>query len=158
MTALDLVARDVAPVILAAHPRLRARLGEHGITASHLRIVEPQGYLETQGLILHARGVITDSGGVQKEALFHGVPCLTLRDATEWVESVTAQLNVLVGGNLELLPDYATACAGRRDVSQSVLQAFGGGHAGACIASAIRSAGTKRRRWSGPAGMAREDA
>jgi len=158
MTALDLVARDVAPVILAAHPRLRARLVDHGITASHVRIVEPQGYLETQGLILRARGVITDSGGVQKEALFHGAPCLTLRDTTEWVESVTARLNLLVGDNLEFLPRYAATCAGRHDVPQSVLQAFGGGRAGACIASAIRAAGANRRRWSGPVGVTRENA
>lgn len=158
MQALDLVASDVAPVVLAAHPRLRARLAEHAIATSHVRIVDPQGYLETQGLILRARGVITDSGGVQKEALFHGVPCLTLRSTTEWTESVSAHMNVLVGESLEHLPDYAAECTGRRDIPKSVLHAFGDGRAGACIAATLRSAGASRRRWNGSAIAARENA
>ncbi|HKV99731.1 MAG TPA: UDP-N-acetylglucosamine 2-epimerase (non-hydrolyzing) [Vicinamibacterales bacterium] len=158
MQALDLVASDVDPVILAAHPRLRTRLAEHGIAATRVRLVEPQGYVETQGLILRARGVITDSGGVQKEALFHGVPCLTLRDTTEWIESVAARLNVLVGESLEQLSHHAAACDGRRDVPQSVVQAFGGGRAGACIASAVRAAGANRRRWTNAASLAAKNA
>ncbi|HEV7810441.1 MAG TPA: UDP-N-acetylglucosamine 2-epimerase, partial [Candidatus Limnocylindrales bacterium] len=77
------------PVILALHPGTRAALDAASISlADAIRVVEPQGYRTTLTLQLHAAAVLTDSGGVQREAAWLGVPCLVLRDRTEWVEAV----------------------------------------------------------------------
>jgi UDP-N-acetylglucosamine 2-epimerase len=91
-----------APVVLPLHPRTRARLAERPRSAGtagggQVRIVEPVGYLDMLRLEEGARAVFTDSGGVQKEAYFFRVPCFTLRGETEWVETVEAGWNVLVG-------------------------------------------------------------
>jgi UDP-GlcNAc3NAcA epimerase len=89
-------------VVLPLHPRTRARLEAAGLLAglqasgSPVRLAPPLGYLEFTALLLHARAVLTDSGGVQKEAYLARVPCVTLRDTTEWVETVEAGWNVLV--------------------------------------------------------------
>ena len=88
--------------VLPLHPRTRLRLEEAGSLerlerASHLELTAPLGYLDFLTLARHARAILTDSGGVQKEALLLAVPCVTLRDTTEWVETVEAGWNVLVG-------------------------------------------------------------
>lgn len=94
--ALSEIARDV-PVVLPLHPRTRGRLGEAGISLSdNVITLEPVGYRDITGLIRGARLVATDSGGLQKEAYFHGVPCVTLRDETEWVELVEMGWNTLL--------------------------------------------------------------
>ena len=86
------------PVVFPVHPRTRLRLEEAGLTErlGDVRLVPPLGYLDFMKLARHARAVLTDSGGVQKEAYLLGVPCITLRDTTEWVETVEAGWNVLV--------------------------------------------------------------
>ena len=145
--ALVDVATHVGPVVLAAHPRLASRLAAAGADLARVHAVPPLGYLEMQALILHARGVITDSGGVQKEAFFHGVPCVTLRDSTEWVESVEAGMNTLVGDSLERVAEVAARCAGHVSLPPEGLAAFGGGDAAARVARALREAGVERRRW-----------
>lgn len=93
---LSAVAREV-PVVLPLHPRTAGALERQGVRAAsdRLRLVEPLGYLDMVMLEKHARLVATDSGGVQKEAYFYGVPCVTLRDETEWVELVDAGWNRL---------------------------------------------------------------
>lgn len=141
------VADEHAPVVLPCHPRLAAAFERSGVSLGRLRIMPPAGYVEMQALIGRARGVITDSGGVQKEALFHGVPCITLRDSTEWLESVEAGMNTLVGGQLDRVSEIAAICDGRRVVAPTVLESFGGGCAGQRIAQAVASAGSTRRRW-----------
>jgi UDP-N-acetylglucosamine 2-epimerase len=88
-------------VVLPLHPRTAARLEETGLRArleasQGLVLTPPLGYLDFMKLAAHARAVLTDSGGVQKEAYLLGVPCITLRDTTEWVETVDAGWNVLV--------------------------------------------------------------
>jgi UDP-GlcNAc3NAcA epimerase len=90
------------PMAFPVHPRTRHRLAAAGMwesLAAHppLRLIAPVGYLDFTALLLSARAVMTDSGGVQKEAYFHGVPCLTLRETTEWVETVEGGFNRLVG-------------------------------------------------------------
>ncbi len=87
------------PVVLPLHPRTRARLAAAGLlerVAAGVLLAPPLGPLAFTALLVHARAVLTDSGGVQKEAYLAGVPCVTLRDTTEWVETVEAGWNVLV--------------------------------------------------------------
>jgi UDP-N-acetylglucosamine 2-epimerase len=146
---LRAVASHVAPVLLPVHPRLRHRLDAAGIDTGGLLCSDPVGYAEMQTLLLHSRGVITDSGGVQKEALFHGIRCITLRDSTEWPETVEAGMNTLVDDAGALLI-AARGCAGRVETPPAVLEAFGGGRAGDRIAELILQVGTSRRRWRRP--------
>lgn len=93
-------------VVLALHPRTRARLEVAGLLgrltgSASVRVTAPLGYVELTALACNARAVLTDSGGLQKEAYLAGVPCVTLRASTEWVESVEAGWNTLVDLDLE---------------------------------------------------------
>jgi UDP-GlcNAc3NAcA epimerase len=102
---LDRVARPDRPVIMAIHPGTRLALEREGITPGpHVRLVEPLGYRTSLTLQMHAAAVITDSGGVQREAAWIGVPCLVLRSSTEWVEAVanSAGRVVIVGLDSDL--------------------------------------------------------
>jgi UDP-GlcNAc3NAcA epimerase len=102
---LDRVATHNRPVVLAIHPGTRAALDRHAIgVGRNVRLVAPQGYRTSLALQLHAAAVLTDSGGVQREAAWLGVPCLVLRDTTEWVEAVedAGGRMVVVGLDAEL--------------------------------------------------------
>jgi UDP-GlcNAc3NAcA epimerase len=94
MAALARLGREVT-VVVPLHPRTRKILDRMGFVAAGLRIVEPVGFLDMVTLEQHARLIATDSGGVQKEAYFYGVPCVTLRNETEWVELVECGANRL---------------------------------------------------------------
>ena len=86
------------PVIFPVHPRTCARLANYDITwKKHVHLIEPVGYLDMIALARTAYRILTDSGGVQREAFFLGVPCVTLRDETEWTETVEAGWNTLAG-------------------------------------------------------------
>ena len=138
------VARPERPVILALHPGTRAALEADDLVLPRtVRIIEPQGYRTTLALQLHAAAVMTDSGGVQREAAWLGVPCLVLRERTEWVEAVAASAGrmVLVGldaqravAELDRLAGLLTAPA---DASA---RAAGSGFAPAGAAAAIVAA------------------
>jgi UDP-N-acetylglucosamine 2-epimerase (non-hydrolysing)/UDP-GlcNAc3NAcA epimerase len=112
---VELIARLPGPVLVPLHPRTGARLREFGLDGA-LRerdgviVTPPLGYLEFTALLCQARAVLTDSGGVQKEAYLAGVPCVTLRANTEWVETVAAGWNSLV----DLDADAALAALERR--------------------------------------------
>ena len=96
------------PVAFPVHPRTRKFLLGYGLLAAmpeNIRITEPLGYLDMLRLMAHAKKILTDSGGVQKEAYMLGVPCITLRENTEWVETVEAGWNVLVGAEGEGIVD-----------------------------------------------------
>lgn len=95
-----------APVVLPMHPRTRKSLGE-GLEAAvgGIRVIEPVGYLDMLMLERAARIIVTDSGGMQKEAFWLGVPALVLRDETEWVELVAAGCNRLVGASARAILD-----------------------------------------------------
>jgi len=90
------------PIVFSVHPRTRRCMAEFGLDnlptfqCSNVQLVEPVGYLDMLMLEQHARLILTDSGGVQKEAYFFAVPCVTLRPETEWVETVDAGSNVVV--------------------------------------------------------------
>ena len=89
-----------ATVLLPLHPRTRKALQGSGLTfGDNVKVVEPVGYLDMLALEKNARLILTDSGGIQKEAYFFAVPCVTLRQETEWVETVEAGWNVLVGAD-----------------------------------------------------------
>ena len=126
---LELVRALPGPVVFPMHPRTRARLRAAGLLAElegtpGVQIAQPVGYLEAAALVCHARAVVTDSGGVQKEAYLAGVPCVTLRPSTEWVETVQAGWNTLV----DLDPAAALAALERPPPAERPAL-YGDGHA-----------------------------
>ncbi|WCB97042.1 UDP-2,3-diacetamido-2,3-dideoxy-D-glucuronate 2-epimerase [Baekduia alba] len=125
------------PVVLPLHPRTGARLDAAGwldelAGADHVRLAPPLGYMAFTALLTNARRVLTDSGGVQKEAYFAGVPCVTLRDTTEWVETVDAGWNVLV--DLDL---HSALTALRETPPAARPELYGDGRAGERVVAAI---------------------
>jgi UDP-N-acetylglucosamine 2-epimerase len=137
---VDLLLAVPLTAVLPLHPRTRARLAEHGWLAeleraSHLRVTAPLGPFAFTALLVAARAVLTDSGGVQKEAYLAGVPCVTLRDTTEWVETVEAGWNVLV----DLDADAARAALERRPPAERP-ELYGDGRAGERVAAALSPA------------------
>jgi UDP-GlcNAc3NAcA epimerase len=125
------------PVVLPLHPRTRARLHDAGLLEEvvgieGLHVTEPLGYGELAALLCHARAVLTDSGGVQKEAYLAGVPCITLRDRTEWVETVEAGWNTLVD-----LDAAAALAALEREPPEERPELYGDGHAAERCVQAI---------------------
>jgi len=141
--ALGGLAALPVPVIWALHPRTRASLSRFGLlerTAPHLHLVEPIGYLEAIGLVEAATAVVTDSGGIQREAYWIGTPCLTVRPETEWVETVTLGANRLfplddLGRRLATALDRWARDAPRPAWSRD---AYGTGDAAQRIAEAVR--------------------
>ena len=97
---VQIVSRLPGTTVFPVHPRTRVRLQDAGLMAElealeHLHLTQPLGYVEFSALVYGARAVLTDSGGVQKEAYLAGVPCITLRSSTEWVETVQMGWNTL---------------------------------------------------------------
>ncbi|HEX2046012.1 MAG TPA: UDP-N-acetylglucosamine 2-epimerase (non-hydrolyzing) [Gaiellaceae bacterium] len=100
----EALARVEEPVVFPAHPRTTAALAAAGISLdSNVRTMPPVGYLDFAALASQARVVLTDSGGVQKEAYWYGVPCVTLRTTSEWVETLATGWNRLVGTDPDLI-------------------------------------------------------
>lgn len=94
------------PVVFPVHPRTAQKLKSQHISASNLHMVEPMSYLQFNYLVQHARGVITDSGGITEETTVMNVPCITLRNSTERPETVDIGTNELVGTDPSVLPPF----------------------------------------------------
>ncbi len=123
------------PVVFPVHPRTRSRLVSAGLLeplAESVRVLPALGYFEFATLVCHARAILTDSGGLQKEAYLAGVPCVTLRSTTEWTETVEAGWNVLVD-----LDRKAALAALARVPPVERPELYGDGHAGERVVAAL---------------------
>jgi UDP-N-acetylglucosamine 2-epimerase len=118
------------PLVFPAHPRTREVLGD---LPHRFRTIEPVGFLDFAALASQARVVITDSGGVQKEAYWYRVPCVTLRSSTEWVDTVEAGANVLVDDD----PTAVVHAVNEARFPADAPELYGDGHASERIAAAL---------------------
>ncbi len=136
LVALLQAVAEWAPVVFPVHPRTRERLTAAGLwthleETAGMHLSGPAGYAEFTALLCASRAVATDSGGVQKEAYLAGVPCATLRENTEWVETVQSGWNTLVG-----LDAQAALAALTREPPAEHPQLYGDGHAAErCVAA-----------------------
>jgi UDP-N-acetylglucosamine 2-epimerase (non-hydrolysing)/UDP-GlcNAc3NAcA epimerase len=133
----DLLCAVPLPVVFALHPRTRSRLESAGLLdrlerSERIVLTPPLGYLELTTLLCHARALLTDSGGLQKEAYLAGVPCVTLRRQTEWTETVEQGWNTVVD-----LDAGAALRALEREPPRERPPLYGDGHAGERVVSAL---------------------
>lgn len=133
LQAFRRLAAEGLPIIWAAHPRTRRLVEELAIPG--VQIAPPLPYLQTQALLRSARVVLTDSGGLVKEAAFHGTPCLTLRNTTEWTELVEVGVNWLAGADPGRIVPLALQAAW--PVAGLPLELYGDGDTATAIAGAL---------------------
>lgn len=124
VNALNQLHQTLAPVVLPLHPRTRKLIAEQGHELN-VHLIDPVGYFEMVWLLEHCQLVLTDSGGVQKEAFFFGKACVTMRDQTEWVELVEVGANILVGADTARIIAAAARNVGHN--VQDVHNLYGGG-------------------------------
>ena len=125
---------DTIPAILPLHPRTRKIISRENLSfAPHIHVIDPVGYLEMVLLEQRCQFIVTDSGGVQKEAYFFRKPCITLQESTGWVELVDSGWNMLVGANTEKI---IAALQSMPRYGESV-QLYGDGHAGKFIVQTL---------------------
>jgi UDP-GlcNAc3NAcA epimerase len=132
--ALERIAAGLCRVLWPVHPRTRKRIEETRLATSLITMIEPVSYLDMLLLEGRARFILTDSGGVQKEAYFFKVPCITLRDETEWEETLENRCNVLTGCSEERILEAAST-AGKCGPWKS---SYGDGDAGSSILEALK--------------------
>ena len=154
VTALDEVAEDM-PVVFPIHPRTEASMQRRGLSLSSpgMRVLEPLGYVEFLSLVQDSAGVLTDSGGMQEETTYLGIPCFTLRDNTE--RPVTCELgtNVLLGLAPERIRDVPGLIAQARTQDAGVPPGWDGEAAERLVDVLLESASGAAR--SGAGGTAR---
>jgi UDP-GlcNAc3NAcA epimerase len=130
--ALDALAARSA-VVLPIHPRTSKMLAEFSIAPRHVHVINPVGYFDMLHLLQNCRGVLTDSGGLQKEAYFFRKPCVTMRDETEWLELVEGGYNALAGADRDRIlasleriersnPDWSVRLYGDGDAGGRIVQ------------------------------------
>ena len=135
---LEALRRVDEAVVFPVHPRTRKALDDAGLDApANVRLLRPLGYLDFTALATQARVIATDSGGLQKEAYWHGVPCVTLRDTTEWTETVRVHANSLVGDD----PDAIAVAVANARMPDERPQLYGDGHASERIAEVLVQVG-----------------
>jgi UDP-GlcNAc3NAcA epimerase len=141
--ALALAAAALGRVVLALHPRTRARLIEQAIEVPPgVHVIDPAPYLEMIALLANARAVMTDSGGVQKEAFFLEVPCITMREETEWLETTDCGANRLAGADPQRARLAVEELAAGRWKPDFSARPYGSGHAAAAIVASLAGAFT----------------
>lgn len=124
--ALNYIHHNILPVILPLHPRTQKVVKSLGLKLEML-ILEPVGYLEMIWLLKHCNAVVSDSGGVQKEAFFFKKPCITMRDQTEWVELIENGVNILAGADTKKIIEYTKVMLDKP--IEDPLNLYGGGKA-----------------------------
>jgi UDP-GlcNAc3NAcA epimerase len=132
---LEGLGRIGEPVIFPAHPRTSAVATVEGLSLDSVRMIQPLGYLDFAALASQARVILTDSGGLQKEAYWYGIPCVTLRPSTEWKDTVEVGANVLVDDD----PDAIAAAAAEARMPDERPQLYGDGRAAQRIAKLLTS-------------------
>jgi UDP-GlcNAc3NAcA epimerase len=138
---VDGLSRLSEPVVFPAHPRTRGAIAAEELPlAPHVDLVEPLGYFELAALASQARAIVTDSGGLQKEAYWYGVPCVTARPSTEWTATVELGANVLVDDDPDALV-AAVAAAAPLPADRPAL--YGDGRAAERIAAALLARGDR---------------
>lgn len=133
MEGLESASNQVAQVILPLHPRTRSALTKANLIPKSLKVIDPVGYLDMVVLQRNAQLIATDSGGIQKEAYFNNVPCITLRDETEWPELIDLGVNRLVGSN----PDEILKGCKNPPIISTNKKPFGDGFAAPKIAKTL---------------------
>lgn len=139
--ALNTVHEETAPVVMPLHPRTRKLIEEQGLELN-VHLIDPVGYFEMVWLLNHSDLVLTDSGGVQKEAFFFGKACVTMRDQTEWVELIEAGVNELVGANSIKIINAANRSLGA--VIKDTQNLYGGGQASQRIVDELLNASVRK--------------
>jgi UDP-N-acetylglucosamine 2-epimerase len=125
------------PLVLPAHPRTRDALAREGLELGpHVQVVPPLSYLDLAALTSQARVIVTDSGGLQKEAYWYGVPCITLRPSTEWLDTIEAGANVLVDDD----PERIAAAIRDASIPDRLPPLYGDGHASERIVQVLAEA------------------
>ena len=107
-SAFEQISNDECPLVIPLHPRTQKALQSNRIRAEknpYIRVIPPVSYLDMIALESNAQAILTDSGGIQKESFFAGVPCITLRDETEWVETIESGWNILAGADEQKIVD-----------------------------------------------------
>jgi UDP-N-acetylglucosamine 2-epimerase len=132
---IDALGHVGMPVVFPVHPRTRAALAGIGLP-SNVRAIDPLGYLDMLVAVRHARTVVTDSGGLQKEALFLETPCVTVRSSTEWPETVATGWNVCVDSGSAGIASAVRAARPPRAASAEI---FGDGQAAAKIVACLEA-------------------
>jgi UDP-GlcNAc3NAcA epimerase len=166
LSTLNELAAKRFPLVFALHPRTAARLKTTlpgWLPHPRLQMIDPVGYLDSLALLANARVALTDSGGLQKEALFVGCPCVTLRAETEWVETLAGGANVLVGADPDRIRSAVDAFTavyprgnanfslqtegafGRGDAAMNIIQALDRFHATSSATSMGAASGTHER-------------
>jgi len=137
LNALQRIAKDLT-VVLPLHPRTKAKIVQFNLESllEGLYLLDPLPYLEMQRLQMSAKVILTDSGGMQKEAYFHCVPCITLRDETEWVETVEEGVNRIAGADSSaILKNFESI----KPQKFNTKQIYGDGNAASKIISILKT-------------------
>jgi UDP-N-acetylglucosamine 2-epimerase len=138
---LNGIMKSNVDVVFSIHPRTKNRLKEYGISLenSNLRVIEPVGYIEMLKLLKHAKIVLTDSGGLQKDAFWSKTPCITLRDRTEWVETVEMGVNFLAEADANKIVQVINFIEDNYDLIKGRFNEnpFGDGHAARRIVETV---------------------
>jgi UDP-GlcNAc3NAcA epimerase len=123
------------PVIFPAHPRTSSVARSRGLAPGHVQMIQSLGYLDFAALASQAHVILTDSGGLQKEAYWYGIPCVTMRPSTEWKDTVEVGANVMVDDD----PDAIAEAAANARMPEERPQLYGDGHASDRIAELLTS-------------------